>query len=157
MSGERLASLAVDAAIDWIDAQLQTYLTAVETARSMTAGTLAPPVDVIGVDLPKYGGAGPLVEVFANGMKSINIENRHWSVDLTAMFTKACDADIEAGRNLIYDYATALVDCFAAGRTLGSKVGSALITDVSFASARGSNAPTLQHAAIDLEVRLFDA
>jgi hypothetical protein len=156
MSGERLAELAVDATIDWLDAQLATYLTAVESARSMTAGTLAPPVDVISADLPSYGGACPLIEVFVNEFKPINIENEHWQIDATVILTRACDADVESGRNLIYDYATALVDCFAAGRTLGSRVGSAIITGVSFAAARGQDTPTLQHAAFDLEIRIFD-
>jgi len=156
MSGERLAELAVKSVIDYLDTNLQTYLTAVETARSMTAGTLTAPNDVIGADLPEYGGGMPLIEVFENTGTPINLENEHWSFDLSVILTYGCDAGIEAGRRFVRDYMTALVDCLNAGRTLGSKVGSSLITDVSFAASHGSTAKHLIHAAIGLEVRLFD-
>jgi hypothetical protein len=156
VSGERLAELAVDATIDWLDAQLATYLTAVESQRSMTAGTLTAPVDIIGADLPEYGGGTPLIEVFENSAKPVNIENDHWTLDLSIIITHACDAGVEAGRRFVRDYVTAVVDCLNAGRTLGGRVGSALITDVSFAASHGSTAKHLIHAAIGLEVRLFD-
>jgi hypothetical protein len=156
MSGERLAELAVKSVIDYLDTNLQTYLTAVETARSMTAGTLTAPVDVIGADLPEYGGGLPLIEVFENEGKPINIENEHWVFDLSVIVTYGSDAGIESGRQFVRDYVTAMTDCLNAGRTLGSKVGSCLITDVSFAASHGSTAKHLIHAAIGLEIRIFD-
>jgi pyocin large subunit-like protein len=156
MSGERLAELAVKSVIDYLDSNLHTYLDAVESARSLAAATLVPPADIVGADLPEYGGATPLIEVFENAGKPINLENEHWSFDLSIILTHACDAGIEAGRQFVRDYVTAIVDCLNAGRTLGSKVGSCLITDVSFASNHGSTAKHLIHAAIGVEIRIFD-
>ena len=156
MRGERVAELADKIVIDYLDTNLAAKLTAVESARSMTAGYLTAPADVIGADLPEYGGATPLIEVFENAGKPINLENEHWAFDLTLIVTHACDAGIEAGRQFVRDYVTAIIDCLNAGRTLNSKVGSCLITDVSFASNHGSTAKHLIHAAIGLEIRLFD-
>ena len=162
MSGERLAQLAVKSTIDYLDSSLQTYLTAVETARGMTAGDLTPPVDVIGADLPEYGGGTPYIEVFENTGKEerqAGAANRLWVFDLSVILTHACDAGIETGRQFVRDYVTAMTDLFqsSGGQTLGSKVGRVLITDVSYALNHGSAAKHLIHAALGLEVHLFDS
>lgn len=162
MAGERLAQLAVDAIVDWLDAQLQAYLTAVETARSMTAGTLTAPVDVMPSNLPDYGGATPLIEVWANAMqrdRTAGASNEVWKIDATLFLTHACDANIEGGEQFVRDYVTALIDCLEStntGKTLNSRVGLCLVNNVSFFSGRGSSARHEVTAALELDVRVFD-
>jgi hypothetical protein len=156
MSGERLAALAVDATIDYLDANLQAYLTAVETARGRAAGTLTAPVDIIGADLPNYGGGTPLIEVFENSAKPINVENEHWSFRLTVALFYGCDAAIETGHLFVRDYFTAVIDCLNAGRTLGLSNCSALVGDVNFDNNGLEGGQHLMGFAIDLDVTLFD-
>ncbi len=162
MSGERLAQLAVKSTIDYLDTNLATYLTAVETARGLAAGALPVPVDILGADLPDYGGATPIIEVFeidGQEQPQAGASGHMWIFKLGLVATHACDADIEAGHQVVRDYTTALVDAFraTAGQTLSGKVSRAFVMGVSFASSRGGNAKHLIHVALDLQVRLFDA
>lgn len=156
MSGERQAALAVTATMEWLDAQLPGCLTAVETQRSMAAGTLTVPADVIGASLPEYGGATPLIEVFEDDAKQINPRQKHYIYLLHVICTHASDADIEGGRSFLRDYSTALVDCLSKDPSFGRGNFGTEITGLSFAASHGSNAKHLHHVAIDLLVEIFD-
>ena len=156
MAGERLAELAVKSVVDWIDAQLPTYLRAVEAQLSLASGALTDPSDVVAADVPDYGGATPLIEVWETVGAEESRQNRIYQYGINIAVTHAYDADIETGRRFVRNYMTALVDCIHAGPTLGGKVDQIFIGSQSFAVEHGSNAKHLHHAVLETAVRIFD-
>lgn len=160
MSGERLAALAVDATVDYLDTNIASYLAAVESARSLAAGTLSTPVDIISTNLPDYGGDTPLIEIFENGgqqIKQAGFSSKLWEFTMSLVLAHACDADIEAGHIFVRDYVTAITDALMseAGRTLSGRVHNLSIERIDFASGK-SGARHFITAAMDLVVSLFD-
>lgn len=156
MSGERLSEKAVAAVVAWLSSQLQASLTAVESQRGMTAGSLPFPAEIVDADLPSYGGATPTIEVFETTTKTADPRTGRYVWDLSVIVTHASDADVMSGRRIARAYATAVVDCLKADCSLGSSGLAAIVSDISFAVQHGSTAKHLHHVAIGLTVEMFD-
>ena len=156
MAGEKYEDKAIANLLGWFENNLQTYLTAVETAQSLTAGTLAPPVDYVPGDLGD-DPRSPLLLVFCTGSEEYeNTRSLHRN-SCVARLRFTSDADIEAGKLLARRYKTALLDTVYADRTLGGSVVHAIIIEETTDGVAMSDAETSHAIDIGVEVVTHDA
>ncbi len=121
MAGEKYGDRAVAKLLAWCSAQLQTYLTAVETAQGLTAGSMEPPVAYLG-SLLASDGRSPLLMIDCDSGAVESWSDGLHSYQCLIVLVFNGDADVWAGETKARRYLTALIDMVRASATLGSTV-----------------------------------
>jgi len=154
MAGEQYGDRAVAELLSYYETNLQTYLTAVETAQSLSTGAMTPPLDYLPGRMPD-DLRSPLLQVYCDGGAAADHRNALHSYNCGVLVTYASDADIEAGQLFMRRYMTALVACLAADRTLGDNVVQAIDGEQNFFSESGDG--TTSHSIdLSIEVMVFE-
>jgi hypothetical protein len=160
MSGEKNADLAVKAILNYFETGLPTYLTSLESAQSLVAGSMEPPVDYVAANLPD-DLRSPLFECWCDSSRQYEPEatgtvSVPYSNDCKMGISFSSDADVEEAQAKARRYMTALNDLLIADRTLGAKVVVAVDTDHTFyANAKGKS-QTRHSVLVDLNVITFN-
>jgi hypothetical protein len=147
----RYAESATVAVRDYLAEHLPASLRAVEIELGLAPEELDDPVDVVLSNAP-LDTRSPLLEVFCETMRPIDLRNRIWSAEISVAATYNTDADIEAGELYIYRYVSALTECLSKDTQLNQRVVSCELTDTSFTSFRGPNTITRKIGVVGLEV-----
>lgn len=125
MAGERYADKAIVKLLSYFETNLGTYLDALETAQSLTAGTMTHPVDYVPGYFPD-DTRSPLFQAWVDTGEPHNEDpvgrNGVYAYQCNVMVSFASDADVETGQTMARRYMTALIDCLAASRTLSGTV-----------------------------------
>lgn len=154
MSGEKYANRAVEKLRAHSAANLQTYLTAVETAQSLTAGSMIAPVAYLGSLLASDGRSPLLMVDCADG------DAESWG---DGLFSYGClivlafngGADPYEGEDQARRYMTALLDMIRASPTLGATVEYAEGGTQQFDAEKDGDA-TRHAIALEVMVRIHE-
>jgi hypothetical protein len=150
MAGEKYAEKAVDALADWFTAQLQTYITAIETAQSLTTGTVPAPDEYV---RGKYDDDNRnLLMVFCEDGSTVDVNNGIYEYDCTVAWAFSSDADLSAAQLRARRCLTALIDTLRADRRLGGVVAQAIEADQSLFHTKSADATTRHAVAIGVNV-----
>lgn len=155
MAGEKYADKAVAKLLAWYEAQLQTYLTATETAQSLAAGSLTAPVDYVAGQFQEDTRT-PLLLVSCDSGDTEDWNAGVYSYDCAVSLMYSSDANIEAGQLFMRRYMTALIDTVRADHTLGGTVAQALEMDQSLFSEKSADAVTRHAIALGIEIKLHE-
>ena len=155
MAGERYGDLAAAALRSYCQSNLQTYLTAVETAQSLDAGSMAPPVAYLG-SLMSEDGRSPLAMVDCVGGDAESWSDGLHAYDCRVVLVFNSDADLDAGATKARRYLTALVDMIRNGDTLGGTVALAWGGAQDFDAIQEDDAPTRFGVALTVMVRIHE-
>lgn len=120
MAGEKYADRAVEKLRAHCAANLQTYLTAVETAQGLAAGAMVPPVAYEGSTFDD--GRSPLVLVDCPDGAVESWEDGLFSYGCSLFLVFNGGADVHDGQQQARRYLTALIDMIRAAETLGATV-----------------------------------
>jgi len=131
MAGEKYGDRAVEALTAYVEDNLATYLTAVETAQSLTAGAMTPPVAYI-ASLIANDPRSPVVMVDCDGGDVENWGDNLHTYDCLVVLAFSGDANVVTGEAKARRYMTAMVDCIRADPTLGAAVEYAEATSQDF-------------------------
>lgn len=155
MSGEKYGDRAVAKLLAYCSAQLQTYLTAVETAQSLTAGSLTVPVAFIG-SLIANDPRTPVLMVDCTDGSAEDWGNGLHSYGCAIVLKFAGDADVAAGETKARRYMTALIDMIRANATLGGTVDLAWGGEQQFDAEKEGDAMTMHAVALEVSVRIHE-
>lgn len=159
MAGEQYADLVVEALLDHFESNLATQIAAVETAQSLTAGVLPDPTDFI------YGhfdedprpqqlqvwieGGGP-VEEYATSTDRIA------EYDCRVHYSYLGDADVEAGKLVMRQVLTAMINTLYVDRTLSGKVVMAVDDGHDLNANKVGDAQTRHTATLNVAVTVHE-
>jgi len=135
----RFTDMAVDALADYVEANYATYLDAVETELSLTAGTLPDPTAYYRADLP-LDNHNPRVDVFEESWSFVDDgDDLMVEVVCSVLWSYLGDADRAAGELMARRCLTAMIKCLWASRTLSGTVKAIYLGSGSAASVDESN------------------
>ena len=155
MAGEKYGDRAVAVLVAYVAANLQTYLTAVETAQSLTAGSMTPPAAYV-ASLITNDPRTPVVMVDCDGGITEDWgENLH-VYDCMAILAFSGDADVSAGEAKARRYMTAMLDCIRADATLGATAEYAECTSQDFDAQVGGDSMTRHAVGLGVMVRIHE-
>lgn len=118
---EYYVSDAVKALGDFYEANLQSQLTAVETASGLSAGDLPAPDAYVQGFIPRHP-ASPLLMIFDEGFQPVEQRSGMWLCECTAALAFNGNADIASDMVKLRRYATALLWTVLKNPTLSSGV-----------------------------------
>lgn len=159
MAGEQYGDLAVKSLLDYFETNLATQIAAVETAQSLTAGSLPDPDDYI----PAQFDSDPrpqLLQVWA--VDGGPVEEYATSTDRIAIYNCAVhyevigDADAEAGQLMMRRVLTAMINTLYGSRTLGGKVVSAVDTGHELLADKIGDAKTRHSIQLNVAVTVHE-
>ena len=138
MSGERYAELALVALRDALVAGIPAQLTALESAQSLTAGSIARPVDTVIGRVP-YDNRAPLIAVFVEAMEPQVQRNRTLHTECQVaiqLLAQSADAAGLAELELTgLRYFTALLETIRLNPSLSSRAAGATLDSGDIAAA----------------------
>ncbi len=151
----KYAERAVDAAADYLKANLPAFLRSTEAAGGLKEYSLPDPVQVLKTNAP-WDTRSPLLEVFCESFTIEEHRNQLTACDLTIVLSLIGDADIEKTDAQLYRYAAAITGAFIEDPSLGDKVESALIQSANFTQFRGPSDITRKIAVIAAEIKVLE-
>jgi len=159
MAGEQYLDLAVKSLLDHFEANLATQIAAVETAQSITAGSLPDPDTYIPA-LLENDPRSHLFTVFCEDGGEIAEE----ATSLDRIVTYGCvahyeiigDADVDAIQLTMRRILTAMINTLQADRTLGGKVVSAIDVGHGVLTETIGKAETRHSAEMSTDVTIFE-
>jgi hypothetical protein len=157
MANEQFMERAVEAVAAYFEAQLPTHLRAVETARTLSAQTLADPVAYLRSDVAQ-DLRSPLVQVWSEDGEAEDTLASVWSYRVSVALTFTGDVDIIGGAVKARQYLSALQRTAKAARmsNLSGAVNGVIERRHSTVPIAGSN--STQHiAAVELDVTVYES
>jgi hypothetical protein len=121
MAGEKYGDRAIESLRYYCEVHLQSYLTVVESAQGLTAGSMSPPVAYI-ASLIANDPRTPVLMVDCDGGDVENWGDNLHVYDCIIVLAFSGDADVAAGEAKARRYMTALVDMVRADATLDATV-----------------------------------
>lgn len=160
MAGERYADRAVANLLSYFETNLGTHLDAIESAQSLTAGSMTDPVDFVPANVPD-DNRSPLFMCYVESGESeapavTGVQDIIYVYDCVIAVEYSSDADIEAGQLFMRRYMTALIDCLKTSRTLSDTVTSVLDTSQEFQTETPGTGQTRYRIEMNVEVTIHE-
>jgi len=159
MAGEQYLDLAIKSLLDYFESNLGTYITAVETAKSLDFGTIPTPDDFIPAKYDKDPQPNQLL-VYADS--GVPIEEEATSTDdivtyeCDIHFEYTSDADVETGKLRMREFLTAMINTLHSDRTLGGNVVMAIHTGDEIDASKINDATTRHSVTMGVAVTVHE-
>lgn len=156
MAGERLADLAVKALALTLRNGIADQLDALETAQSLTAGTMVDVAEVVEANAPN-DVRSPLIEVFDTSGECNDGRGGVWMFQLGVALSISGDADVVANERSLRRYVTAIISTIRAAPALGnSSIIAADVMTYTSEVFRGAASATRYVAMLTVNVHVDD-
>ena len=121
MANERYIEHAVKALAEFVEANYQAALTAIEVEQSLDADAIKPPHAYVAAEVPD-DNRSPLVEIYADGWGYADQRNGILVVDCKVIVSFVSDCQIVAGERDLRRYVTAILKPIQENPTLAGEV-----------------------------------